>query len=159
MINVSNRRVSSRKITEKVDKSFCRGNFSLCPVENHFFGQGSEEMSKECARKVSRPCHFHTLSFFQKKVTQRWWTDIRIFFPEVFPSPPSLESLAVAMGLWHAHPIRWRFSCSGRKNMATCHSRLGVAQCTIGMSTSTSAGNPSSRQKLLWCHFSRSLSI
>ena len=49
------------------------------------------------------------------------------------------------MDLWHGHAIRWRFSCSQRKKLATCHfrlSRLGVAPCTIGMSTSILAGNP-----------------
>ena len=41
------------------------------------------------------------------------------------------------------------------------HCRLGVAPCTIyGMSTSITAGNPCFlRQKLLWRHFSRSLSM
>ena len=60
----------------KVDKSFA-GEIFLCVKRRiFFFGQGSEEMSKEYACKVSRRCHFRTWSFFQKKVTQRWWTDI-----------------------------------------------------------------------------------
>ena len=64
------------------------------------------------------------------------------------------------MDLWHAHTILWRFSCSQCKTLATCHSRLGVAPCTIGMSTSIWAGNPCFlRQKLLWRHFSRFFSL
>ena len=75
MINSSNKSVSCRQITEKVDKSFCRGNFFFVSCGESFFGQGSEEMSREYACKVSRLCHFRTWSFFQKKVSQRWWTD------------------------------------------------------------------------------------
>ena len=76
MINVSNRSVSCWKITEKVEKSFCRGNFSICPVENLFFVRATKKCPKNMPGKVSRPCHFRTWSFFQLKVTQRWWTDI-----------------------------------------------------------------------------------
>ena len=64
------------------------------------------------------------------------------------------------MDLYHADTIQWRFSCSQHKKLATCHSCLGVAPCTIRMVMFISAGNPCFlRQKLLWRHFSRSLSM
>ena len=138
--------------------------FFFVSCRESFLGQGSEEMSKEHACKVSRQCHFCTWSFFQKKVTQRWWTDILL---------PRSISLLISRPPWNYLLLlciygmpTWfdgEFSCSQRKKLATCHSRLcrlGVAPCTIGMSTSISAGNPwFLRQKLLWRHFSRSLSM
>ena len=82
VINVSNRSVSCRKITQKGDKTFCRGIFFFVSCGESFFGQGSEVMSKEYACKVSRPCHFRTWSFFQRSLNDDGQT---FFFPEVFP--------------------------------------------------------------------------
>ena len=92
------------KSPKKGTKVLAVGSF-LCVLWRISFGQGSGEMSKEYASKVSRLCHFRTKSFFfQKKVTQRWWTDI------LLPRSPSLavllESLAVALDLWHAMAIQ-----------------------------------------------------
>ena len=157
MVNMSNRSVSCRKITLKVGKSFCRGNFSLYPADN-FFGQGSEEMSKEYACKVSRLCRFCTWSFSQSKITQRWWTDILL--------PRSLSLAAL---------LRITCCCYGfmscpRDSMAI---QLLAGQKVGHLSLSSQCGpvhdgdvdvhvgrNPCfSRQKLLWQHFSRSLSM
>ena len=127
MINVSNRSVSCRKITEKGTKVFAEGLF-LHVLRRTFLGQGSEEMSKEYAcNKVWSLCHFCTWSFFfQKKSSQRWWTDI------LLPRSLSLAALLwitrCCYDVWLGHAIRWRFSCSQRKKLAICHFRLGVAR-------------------------------
>ena len=69
------------KSPKKLTKVFAEGNF-LCVLRRIFFGQGSEEMSKEYACKVSRLCHFRTWSSFQKKL----YDDGETFcFPHVFP--------------------------------------------------------------------------
>ena len=157
MTNVSTRSVPCWKITEKMDKSFCRGNVSLFPAKNLF----SARAAKKCPKNV--PAKFQGCAIFVRGVfSKRSLNDAgqTFFLPEVFPESPSLKTLAVAMDLWHAHAILWRFSCLQCKTLATCHSRLGAAPCTIGMSTSISAGNLCFiRQKLLWRHFSRSLSM
>ena len=59
----------------KNGQKFLQRECFFVSCEESFFSQGSEEMSKECACKVSRLCHFRTWSFF-KKVAQRRWTDI-----------------------------------------------------------------------------------
>ena len=130
----------------KSGQKFFQREFFFVSCRESFFGQGSEEMSKEHACKVSRQCHFCTWSFFRKKVTQRRWTDILL---------PRSISLLISRPPWnyllllciYGMPTRFdgEFSCSQRKKLATCQSRLcrlGVAPCTIGMSTSISAGNP-----------------
>ena len=137
---MSNRSVSCRKITLKVGKSFCRGNFSLYPADN-FFSQGSEEMSKEYAWKVSRLCRFCTWSFSQSKITQQWWTDILL--PRSLSLAALLRITCCCYGFMSCPRDSMaiqRFSCSQGKKLVTCHSRLGVAPCTMVMSTSMSAG-------------------
>ena len=124
-----------------------------------FFCQGSEEMSKNMPAKFQGRAIFQ--SFLQKKVTQRWWTDI------LLPQSISLAALLIACScyVFMACPRDLMANSAARSAKTwppvTCHSclsRLGVAPCTIGMSTSMSAGNPCFlRQKLLWRHFSRSL--
>ena len=51
VINGSNRSVSCRKITEKGDKSFCRGNFFLCPAENRFLAGAAKKCPKNMPAK------------------------------------------------------------------------------------------------------------
>ena len=86
MINVSNRSVSCRKITEKGDKSFCRGNFSLCSAENPFLARAAMP-AKKCQRiclQSFKAVPFSYRKFFSKR---RSLNDDgqTFFFPEVFP--------------------------------------------------------------------------
>ena len=83
MINGSNRSVSCRKITEKVDKSFCRGNFSLCPAENLFLARAAQKYPKNMPAKFQGCAILVPGVVFQR----RSLNDDRqtFFFPEVFP--------------------------------------------------------------------------
>ena len=71
----------------KSRQKFFHREFFFVSCGESFFGQGSKEMSKEYACKVSRLCHFLTWSLCQKKVTQWWWTDLLL--------PRSLSLVAV----------------------------------------------------------------
>ena len=120
MINVSNRSVSCRKITEKVDKSFCRGDFSLCPAENLFLARKAKKCQKNMPAKF-QCCAIFVPGVYSKRRSLNDDGQTNFFSKSLLSRPP--QSLAVAMDLWHAHAIRWQFSCSQRKTLATCHSR------------------------------------
>ena len=83
VINVSNRSVSCRKITQRGDKSFFGGNFSLCPVENLFSVRAGKKCPKDMPSKF-HVCAIFYLEFFSKR---RSLNDDgqTFFFPKVLP--------------------------------------------------------------------------
>ena len=87
MINVSNRSVSCRKITEKVGKSFCRGNFYLCPAENLFFWPGQRRNVQRMCLQSFKAVPFSYLEFFPKE-GHSTMMDRHSFSPKSFLSRP-----------------------------------------------------------------------
>ena len=88
----------------KRGQKFLQTEFFYVSCGESVFGQGSGEMSNEYACKVSRLCHFRTWNFFPKE-GHSTMMDRHSSSPKFFLTRPSLESLAVAMDLWHAHAI------------------------------------------------------
>ena len=69
-------------------KAFAEGIFSLCPVEDLFLGLGKRRnVQRICLQSFKAVPSSYVEFFFQKKVTQRWWTDILL--------PQSLSSVAL----------------------------------------------------------------
>ena len=134
------------------------------------FSRGNVNLSEEYAYvyKVSKLCHFCSLSFFFSKESRSTMMDRRFSFTKFsFSRPPKNIALAMKFTACPRDPVAFHLRmlsallCTG-KTKATCHSCLGtdVARSTIAMSTSTSAGNPCFLpEKLLCRHFSRYLSL
>ena len=92
VINVSNRSVSCRKITQKVDKSFCRENFSLYHVENLFPrpGQRRNVLSRNMPAKFQGRAIFVPGVFSKRRSLN---DDGQTFSP---PPPTPSRSLSLA---------------------------------------------------------------
>ena len=82
----------------------------MCPAENLFLARAAKKYPKNMPAKFQGGAIFVPGAFSKRRSLND--DGNTFFFPEVFPWPPSLESLAVAMNFRHAHAIRWRFSCS-----------------------------------------------
>ena len=122
-----------------------------------FFGQGSEVMSKEYACKFQGCAIFVPGVFFQKE-DHSTMMDRHFSSPKSFLSRPFLRIICCCYGFMACPCDLMAIQLlAAQKKLATCHSRLGVAPCTIRMSTSMLAVNPCVLRQKLLCVISRAL--